>query len=98
MDIGSIIKSAREKSGMTQKELAERMECSQPLIYAWEAGKKNILAKDFFFLVEILSAEEILCDFLLSKARRKLEKKLKNRLSEAKKIEEKLRIISRATE
>jgi transcriptional regulator with XRE-family HTH domain len=36
---GKNLKNAREAAGLTQTELAERVESSQPTIARWEAGR-----------------------------------------------------------
>ena len=39
--IGQRIRSAREQVGLTQRELAERLAISQPVVAALEAGRGN---------------------------------------------------------
>ncbi|GAB33270.1 helix-turn-helix domain-containing protein [Gordonia otitidis] len=40
--VANLIRSAREAQGLTQSELARRMESSQSVIARWEAGDKAI--------------------------------------------------------
>ena len=39
MDLGKTIRALRERAGMTQDELAEKMERTRPAITAWENGR-----------------------------------------------------------
>lgn len=40
MDLGGNIKKARQEAGITQKELAERLEVYQKDVCRWEKGKR----------------------------------------------------------
>ena len=53
--IGSIIRGARRKRGLTQAALAHQIGSTQPQISAFEAGRADVLAKD-----KILKLAEIL--------------------------------------
>ena len=44
--IGKKIKDAREKMGLSQKELAEKLGIAKEMISFWEAGKRRIYADD----------------------------------------------------
>ena len=44
MDTGEKIRKIRKMSGMTQEELAEKMNVSRQTISKWEKGRKNIAA------------------------------------------------------
>jgi len=62
LDIGSNIKKARMAAGITQKELAERMEVTQKDISRWENNSRGITASSLAKLCKELgvSADEIL--------------------------------------
>ena len=61
------IKSAREKSGMTQQDLAMKLEIDQSTVSLWEVGKTQPRAKLLPRLANILGCS---IDELLSSADR----------------------------
>ena len=54
--IGERLKKARKEKGMTQEELAEKLDISISQIYRVESGK-NISFKNFLKICEILESD-----------------------------------------
>lgn len=52
-DIGNIIRQVRESRGMTQNELADKMNVSSKAVSAWESGARN--PKDIIGLANALN-------------------------------------------
>ena len=55
MTIGERIKSARKQMGMTQQELAERLETSYTGISLWESGKRKPKPESLKRIAEVLN-------------------------------------------
>ncbi len=55
MTIGERIKSARKQAGMTQQELAERLETSYVGISLWESGKRRPKPESLKRIAEVLN-------------------------------------------
>lgn len=55
-EIGAILKKMRLDSGMTQKEVAERLGRNQPIIGHWESGYSQPDANTLFTLCDIYGA------------------------------------------
>jgi len=62
VDQGTLVKFLREKHGLTQKELAEKLFVSEDLVSKWETGKRGISADYILPLGRIfsISAESLL--------------------------------------
>ena len=58
------IKSARERAGISKKELAISMGVAQPAVCNWESGKRTPMGKNLSKLAELLGCST---DFLLGK-------------------------------
>ncbi len=43
--VGRLIREARTKAGMTQKELGERLGVGEPTVNKYESGKQNLTAE-----------------------------------------------------
>ncbi|MHB2029810.1 MAG: helix-turn-helix domain-containing protein [Acidimicrobiales bacterium] len=41
-ETGAVLKTLRERAGLTQRELAERLGIHQPAVARWEAGRVRI--------------------------------------------------------
>ena len=55
----NVIKVLRKRKGLTQEQLAEKIDVSVNSIYNWEAGKVNFIKpKNLFALLECLAADE----------------------------------------
>lgn len=52
--IGQRIKLAREQEGLTQEELARRLDVSGPLVTQWERGSRRISVEDTRRLAQVL--------------------------------------------
>lgn len=61
-EIGARIKELREKHGMTQTELAEKLFTSRETVNMWERGARDIKAG---MIVAIAEALKTTCDYLL---------------------------------
>lgn len=61
MVIGEALKRARERAGLTQKQLAEKIYVDPSLVCKWEKGKKRVLAYELIVILDIL--EMTLDDF-----------------------------------
>lgn len=59
LKVGKIVKEARIKKGLSQKELALTAEMSQPDISMIEEGRKNITLQTLFRLCKILEIKKI---------------------------------------
>ena len=51
------IKAARLAAGLTQVQLAEKMDCSQQLIQRWESGRANPTVKTLNKLAETIGCK-----------------------------------------
>ena len=60
--IGRKIKAAREGAGLTQEDLAERMEVSRQAVSKWEVGASDPSTSNLFALAKLfgVSVEELL--------------------------------------
>ena len=58
------IKSARERAGISQKELAVSMGVAQPTVSNWESGERMPMGKNLTKLAELLGCST---DYLLGK-------------------------------
>lgn len=56
-EIAALIRRAREELGLTQFELAERMDSTQSTIARWEGGEHEITMKTSSRIAEALGAE-----------------------------------------
>lgn len=54
MLIGQALKKARERKGLTQKQLAEMLYVDPSLVCRWEKGKRRIMADELIVILEIL--------------------------------------------
>lgn len=54
MLIGEALKRARERAGMTQKQLAEMLYVDPSLVCRWEKGQRRIMADELITILEIL--------------------------------------------
>lgn len=61
-EIGARIKELREKHGMTQTELAEKLFTSRETVNMWERGARDIKTGMIVALADVLKTS---CDFLL---------------------------------
>lgn len=61
MVIGEALKRAREREGLTQKQLAEMLYADPSLVCRWEKGQRRIMADELITILEIL--EMTLDDF-----------------------------------
>lgn len=57
MNISEIIKQAREELGMTQEDLAERLEVSRQAVSKWELGASVPSPENLRLLEELLGVE-----------------------------------------
>ncbi len=57
MELGKKIKDLREKAGLTQEELAEKMNVQRNTVWRWENQKANLKASNVQKLSEILKVE-----------------------------------------
>lgn len=57
MAVENRLKEQREKKGMTQEELAEKITQSPELIEAWESGEKRLPLEYAFKLVTVLGCK-----------------------------------------
>ncbi len=62
MNLGENIKKARKAAGVTQKELAERLQVYQKDISRWETGVRTPSAE---YIIQICKALDISADYLL---------------------------------
>ena len=62
MRINELIKELRKKDGMTQDDLAEKLNCNRQKIADWERGKCTPSAYDIVILTEIFNVSS---DYLL---------------------------------
>lgn len=62
MDFGANLKKARERAGITQVQLAERLNVQQMVISRWENGNRTPSAVTFGMICRAMgaSADEIL--------------------------------------
>lgn len=65
MKVAQRIKELRIEKGMTQKQLAQIVGCSQPMIVMWEKGECEPTASALFKLSEALNCT---ADYLLGKS------------------------------
>lgn len=54
MVIGEALKRARERAGLTQKQLAEMLYVDPSLVCRWEKGQRRIMADELITILEIL--------------------------------------------
>lgn len=54
MKIGEALKNARERKGLTQKELAEMLYVHHSLICKWEKGKREITLSALVKIEDVL--------------------------------------------
>lgn len=54
MLIGEALKRARERKGMRQSELAEKLYVDKSLVCRWEKGQRRIMAEELIAILEIL--------------------------------------------
>lgn len=54
MLIGQALKKARERKGLTQKQLAEMLYVDPSLVCRWEKGKRRIMTDELIVILEIL--------------------------------------------
>lgn len=52
--MGEILADARKAAGVTQEELAERLEKSQSLVSAYERGERRVDLLEFFILMDAI--------------------------------------------
>lgn len=64
MVIGQRIKELRKEFGITQRELATAVGCSQPMIVLWEKGDCEPTAGSILKLSDVFGCS---CDYLLGK-------------------------------
>lgn len=57
MAIGSRIKARREKLGLQQKDLAERLECAQSTVSDWESGAMNPRSDKLTAIAKVLKCD-----------------------------------------
>ena len=62
MNLGENIKTARKAAGVTQKELAERLQVYQKDISRWETGVRTPSAE---YIIQLCKALDISADYLL---------------------------------
>ena len=62
MNLGENIRKARKAAGVTQKELAERLQVYQKDISRWETGVRTPSAE---YIIQICKALDISADYLL---------------------------------
>ena len=62
MNLGENIKKARKAAGVTQKELAERLQVYQKDISRWETGVRTPSAE---YIIQLCKALDISADYLL---------------------------------
>ena len=74
------IKSARERAGISQKELAVSMGVAQPTVSNWESGEREPMGKNLAKLAGLLGCST---DFLLGKTENPTPREALNRTSEA---------------
>ena len=61
--IGSNIRSMRKAAGMTQIELAKKIDKSEPQIVKWENGKTDIKVADMLILLDLFKSDMTLDEF-----------------------------------
>ena len=54
MVIGEALKRARERAGLTQKQLAEMLYADPSLVCRWENGQRRIMAEELIAILDIL--------------------------------------------
>ena len=62
MNLGENIKKARKAAGVTQKELAERLQVYQKDISRWETGVRTPSAE---YIIQLCKVLDISADYLL---------------------------------
>ena len=62
MNLGENIRKARKAAGVTQKELAERLQVYQKDISRWETGVRTPSAE---YIIQLCKALDISADYLL---------------------------------
>lgn len=61
MVIGEVLKRARERKGITQRQLAEKLYVDPSLVCRWEKGQRKVPLVTFVVILDIL--EMTLDDF-----------------------------------
>lgn len=55
--LGTWLKAKRVAKGMTQQQIADRMQIDRTMVHYWEKGQRNIYASDLVRLCDILDAD-----------------------------------------
>lgn len=57
--VGARIRSAREARGLTQRNLADKLTCTDAAVGMWETGARSVSLSNLFAIADVLGVDPV---------------------------------------